>query len=132
MITYPDQPDTDPIKDDTSLNDTLYVLRSAYTYVTLSNQTIIIPEGFRTDEVSIPPAAWTILSMSPDGYYRAAGVVHDYLYATSGESGKYKRKDCDKILREIMKREDVSWFQRNACYLAVRVFGGKHWVSATK
>lgn len=132
MITFPEQPDTEPFKDDDAENDTLYTLRQPYTYVTLAKEPIIIPAGFKTDEVSIPSFMWTILRMAPDGYYRAAGVVHDYLYSTGGENDVWTRKECDKILLEILLLQDVAWFRRRALYLAVRLFGHTHWKTSTK
>lgn len=129
-ILFPDAPDTDPYKDDDQLNDTEYRLRSAYQYTTLANVVILIPEGFKTDEVSAPQASWSFVGMPPDGYYRAAGVVHDYLYGLNGKLPNmitYTRKECDDILIEILTRLNVPWLKRKAVYLAVRLFGSTHW-----
>ena len=131
VILFPDQPDTDPYKDDDALNDTEYYLRSAYQYTTLAKVIITVPAGYRTDEVSAPQASWSFIGMPPDGYYRAAGVVHDYLYGLNGALPglipAYTRKDCDNILIEILSRLSVPWLKRKAVYLAVRLFGGSHW-----
>ena len=132
MITYPDQPDTDPFKDDLDINNTLYVLRQPYTYVTQAKYTITIPEGFKTDETSVPRGMWTIVGVLPDGYYRCAAVIHDYLYSTGGLNGVFVRKDCDKILLELLTLQDVPYIQRKALYLAVRLFGGPHWKEKTE
>lgn len=132
MIIFPDAPDTDPFKDDNADNDTEYRLRSAYEYTTLAGIVIIIPEGFKTDGVSAPQGTWSFIGMPPDGYYRAAGVVHDYLYDLLGKlpnSGGLilSRKECDDILLEILTRCKVPWLKRKAAYLAVRLFGQQHW-----
>ncbi len=136
LIRFPDAPDTDPYKDDDALNDTEYRLRSAYQYITLLNQTILVPEGFRTDEVSAPQATWSFIGLPPDGYYRAAGVVHDYLYSLNGKIPKrtipYSRSECDGILLEILKRLKTPWLKRQAAYYAVRMFGGSHWAPQQK
>lgn len=131
IISFDDQPDTDPYKDDDALNDTEYYLRSAYQYKTLAGQIITVPAGFRTDEVSAPQASWSFVGMPPDGYYRAAGVVHDYLYGLNGKIPNrtiaYTRQECDEILVEILSRLNVPWLKRKAVYCAVRLFGGSHW-----
>lgn len=126
-ILFPDAPDTDPYLDTDALNDTEYRLRSNYQYTTLANVVILVPNGFRTDEVSAPQATWSFIGMPPDGYYRAAGVVHDYIYSTNGLNGMFTRKACDDILVEILGRLGCPWIKQKAVYLAVRLFGGSHW-----
>ena len=128
-ILFPDAPDTDPYKDDDQLNDTEYRLRSNYQYTTLANVVILVPVGFRTDEVSAPQATWSFIGIPPDGYYRAAGVVHDYLYSLNGKLPNitFTRQQCDDILVEILSRLDVPWWKQKAVYLAVRLFGNSHW-----
>jgi uncharacterized protein DUF1353 len=128
-ILFPDAPDTDPYKDDDQLNDTEYRLRSSYQYTTLANVVILVPEGFRTDEVSAPQATWSFVGMPPDGYYRAAGVVHDYIYSLNGKlpTITYTRQQCDQILVEILSRLGMSWLKKKLVYLAVRIGGASHW-----
>lgn len=130
-IIFPDAPDTDPFKDDNADNDTEYKLRSPFYYKTLAGWPIIVPQGFETDGVSAPQVTWSFVGMPPDGYYRAAGVVHDYLYSVNGAvpglKTPFTRQQCDDILLEIMTRLDVPWIKRKAAYLAVRLFGGSHW-----
>lgn len=124
MIFFPDEPDADPI------DQVLYKLRRAYSYTTLAGVRIDIPENFKTDLLSAPRSTWTILGLPPDGLYRCAAVVHDWLYENQGDLGKgveFTRKQCDDILLEIMTRVKISWFQRQATYAAVRLFGGTHW-----
>lgn len=132
-IIFPDAPDTDPYKDDDALNDTEYYLRSNYQYTTLAGIIITVPAGFRTDEVSAPQSTWSVVGIPPDGYYRAAGVVHDYIYslcgAVPGLVPLLTRKACDGILLEILTRLDMPWLKRRLAYLAVRAFGGQHWSS---
>ena len=131
-ILFRDAPDTDPYRDTDALNDTEYRLRSNYQYTTLANVVILVPEGFKTDEVSAPQATWSFIGMPPDGYYRAAGVVHDYLYGTNGLNGMFTRCGCDDILIEILGRLGCPWIKRKSVYLAVRLFGGSHFIEGTK
>lgn len=128
VIVFPEPPDTAPFKDEQQENDTLYYLRSAYQYTTLAGKLITIPADFHTDELSAPQIAWTIIGMPPDGYYRAAAVVHDYLYGTNGLSNTFTRKQCDDILVEILGRLTCPKIKQTAVYLAVRLFGGSHWI----
>ncbi len=127
MITFPDQPDVEPFRDDSQVDDTIYVQRDNYCYMTLDGMAIIIPKGEKTDGGSVPRIAWSIIGLTPDGYERAAYDVHDHLYTTNGENGRFTRLDTDKILLEILVRLGVPWYQRWPVYHAVRLFGGSHW-----
>lgn len=129
IIKFPDQPDTDPYKDDDALDDTEYYLRSAYQYTTLAGLIITVPAGFRTDGVSAPQATWSFIGVLPDGYDRAAGIVHDNIYSLQGKlpTVTLMRKQCDDILLEILTRLNMPWMKRKAVYLAVRLFGATHW-----
>lgn len=126
-IYFPDEPDADPI------TDTLYKLRRAYVYTTLAGVRIFVPLGFQTDLLSAPRFMWTITGLSPDGLYRVAAVIHDYLYSLQGAlpglPAAYTREQCDDILLEIMTRINIPWAQRKAAFYAVRLFGGTHWNS---
>lgn len=129
MIKFPDEPDVEPI------TVSKYKLRAAYEYVTLDNVRILVPENFETDLLSAPRFVWTLLALPPDGLYRNAAVVHDWLYTNQGyvDSIRFTRAECDGILLEVMRRmygvdgKRISWIQRNLAYLAVRLFGGTHW-----
>lgn len=126
-IFFEDAPDADPI------DDIRYRLRRAYVYNTLSGVRVFIPVDFKTDLLSAPRVMWTLTGLSPDGLYRSAAVVHDYLYSLQGAlpdlPAPYSRKDCDDILLEIMTRVKIPWLQRKAAYAAVRLFGSTHWKS---
>ena len=95
---------------------------------------IIVPEGFVTDFASVPRLFWSIFP--PLGPWALAAILHDWLYQTCGEFGKYTRKQADEIFREAMEeiakhREDgepKAW-KRALLYRAVRLGGGKGWGS---
>lgn len=130
VIVFPDAADTAPFKDDNADNDTEYRLRSPFHYSTLNGIGITVPQGYETDGMSAPQISWSLIGLPPDGYYRDAGIVHDYLYSLNGKllNGiTYDRKGCDDILLEILTRLDVPWLKRKAAYLAVRLFGATHW-----
>lgn len=134
VIKFPEPPDTAPFKDDQQLNDTMYYLRSAYQYTTVAGFQINVPADFHTDELSAPAATWSFIGMPPDGYYRAAAVVHDYLYGTQGlfkikSKTVFTRQQCDAILVDILRQLGCPWLKQKAVYLAVRIGGGSHWTS---
>ncbi len=126
MITFPDSPEVEPFKDDSQVDDTIYVQLDDYSYMTFAGQTITIPKGEKTDGGSIPYLGRVLTGLTPDGYERAAWDIHDHLYLTNGENGRFTRIDADKILLEIMTRLGVPWYQRLPVYHAVRIFGGSH------
>lgn len=131
-IYFPDAPDADPI------DDVLYRLRRPFCYTTLdkvmNGVVIFVPADFRTDLLSAPRLMWTLTGMSPDGLYRSAAVIHDFLYSSTGQYGgnTYTRKECDQLLLEIMERLKINAVQRRLAYIAVRIFGGAHWNAKAK
>ena len=79
---------------------------------------ITIPEGFESDGGTIPRVFGYFSDLAFRGYF-----VHDYIYTTN----LYPRKEADKILKSCLEYEGVSFMDRNLIYLAVRLFGAKHY-----
>jgi hypothetical protein len=127
VICFPDEPDFDPI------SETMYEVRSDYVYKALDGVEITVPRGFQSDGLSAPRATWTLIGMPPDGYYRAAACIHDFLYSNGGvtKNKTYTREEADKLLLEIMTRLGIEKLKCAEAYDAVRLFGEKHWVPAT-
>jgi hypothetical protein len=87
---------------------------------------ITIPAGFKTDFASVPRAFWSIIP--PWGKYSEAALVHDYLYSAASKAIKsMSRKEADDIFLELMKEAGVPWWQRQAIYWAVRMWGKSYW-----
>ena len=109
-----------------------------------SSNRIIAPKGFVTDGASTPQILWWLFP--PVASYLPAAVIHDLLYRTGGDIGKYKeavyaykeagvkipdkftRKECDLIFKEAMyalKGSDyeVPGWKIKMMYRAVRTFG---------
>jgi hypothetical protein len=93
---------------------------------------VIVPEGFVSDFASMP---WAVRQLLPSfGPWARAAVLHDYLYATQGQNGRFTRRQADAMLREAMAataqdredREPAAW-KRAAIYRAVRAFGAGGW-----
>lgn len=98
---------------------------------------ITVPAGFVTDLASIPRWCWMLLP--PDGPWVKAAIVHDFLYATSGE-GRWKRRvdgrtrdlaysraEADQVFREALENRGVDRVRRTILWLAVRIGGAGGW-----
>lgn len=88
-----------------------------------THREITIPAGFRFDLASVPRPLWSIVA--PFELSIAAPLIHDWLY--QGGDRRYSRLQADRIFREIMEREGIVWWRREAAYLAVRRYGAEHW-----
>ena len=82
--------------------------------------TAITKPVWTTDYGSIPKAFQNIFSPMK---YGAAYLLHDWLYASEGES----RSECDWILLEALQAQGANWFTRNTIYSAVRAGGWAVW-----
>ena len=108
----------------------------------LADAVITVPEGFVYDGASVPRAAWNIVR--PFGRTLRASVIHDWLYDQRGrwdpamfavlgdDTGEGAREIADAIFREAMRVDrvppwNVTWFQREGSYRAVRTFGREAW-----
>jgi hypothetical protein len=85
-----------------------------------------VPKDFVTDFASVPRLPLVYLLTGNTAH--APAVVHDYLYRFSAEP----RSVADKIFLEAMRVSGVPLWRRNAMYLAVRAFGGKHYKTPPK
>ena len=108
----------------------------------IADAVITAPEGFVIDGASVPRAAWSIVR--PFGRTLRASVIHDRLYDTRGrwdpamfavlgtDTGEEARELADDIFREAMRVDrgppwNITWFQREGSYRAVRTFGREAW-----
>lgn len=82
---------------------------------------ITVPQGFETDFASVPRLPLAFALLGDIGH--PAGVVHDWLYT----SCELTRADADECLREAMVECGVPRWKARAMWLAVRLFGGKHY-----
>lgn len=113
---------------------------------------IVVPPYMNTDFATTPK--WgKLLGFGHDGPWRAAAVVHDFMYMVQGfkrfrdiSDGAYQvktddtigyqngvshwdRKECDDLFLQLMKEGGTSWWRRSVMYRAVRMFGKKYWDS---
>ncbi|MGL5715709.1 MAG: DUF1353 domain-containing protein [Paraclostridium sp.] len=92
-----------------------------------------VPVGFLTDLASVPKAFWSIVP--PDGPYREAAVIHDFLYSglkVPYPFDKLDRVGADKLFLYCMKKLDVPVHLRTTMYTMVRLFGAKYYRNKNK
>ena len=91
--------------------------------VVVNKSRITVYEGFIFDGASVPRVLWNIIGSPFTGKYTLASLIHDALY----RSESLKRKECDEIFLEIMKKSNVNYIKRYAMYYGVRASGGLIW-----
>ena len=89
-------------------------------YIAYRGHTYIVPKDFLYNGANIPRLFWTILGLHPwhPKVIRAA-LLHDYLYS------KGLKMIADKAFKSLLKLDGCNQIQYMACYLAVRLFGGR-------
>lgn len=137
------EPDVLPI------SDKLYQVQSDYTVRVILRQRMVeitSPKGQITDLASIPRWTWTLCGLTPDGLYRGAAVIHDYLYSLHVKGTNHSlvkvsvfningvfvesldwdltRAECDSVLNQLIQQSGETGWKRWAIYHAVRTFGG--------
>ena len=118
------QPDIRAIKE----RGDIYVLQSDYECLGFT-----VPAGFEYDGASVPRAVWTTSGMTPDGYYRPAALVHDWLYSQGGHAVRYgqpfnyTRKIADGIFRDILRELRLIRWHTFVLFIGVRMFGWLSW-----
>lgn len=80
-----------------------------------------VPKGFMYNGANIPRLVWTLLGLHPwhPKVIRAA-LFHDFMY------DKGFKDIADKGFKSLLKLDGCNCFQYMACYLAVRLFGGRY------
>jgi len=88
---------------------------------------ITIKKGFITDGASIPKTFWSVLSSPFYGPIVFGAMIHDGLYTKMA----IPRKECDKLLKEMILEKGYNRVKANLVYGAVRLFGYNHWKENT-
>ncbi len=84
-----------------------------------------VPAGYISDGSSIPRIFWVSIGSPFLPEFRAASIIHDFLYS----EGTGDRKEADKMYRDILKDNGVVWWRRNIQYIILRMFG---WITFNK
>lgn len=92
-------------------------------YSAILRQQIIAKAGMESDYASVPRLPFAYLLFG--GIAEEAAVIHDHLY-TNNVSG-ITRKVADSIFEEAAASLKVAAWRRKPMWLAVRLFGGRHW-----
>lgn len=136
------EPDVLPI------SDKVYQLQSDYTVRVVLRQRMVeitSPKGQLTDLASIPRWIWTLTGMTPDGLYRGAAVIHDYLYSLHVKKTSWSlvkvsifnvngvfvetlpwalsRAECDSVFNQLIQQSGETGWKQWEMYHAVRTFG---------
>lgn len=92
----------------------------------IGNKVLTVPKGFLCDGMSVPRAFWSLVSpiIHPDTI--AASIAHDYLYRF-GEQDGWSRWQADLFFYCVLRSDGVSVYRAIAAFLAVRLFGKKHY-----
>lgn len=91
---------------------------------------IVAPIGFKTDFASVPRIISNIVPRV--GILRDAAIIHDYLYRTEGDKGRFTRAQSDKVFCQAMKELGVPWWRRKLAWAGVRIGGWASWIKYTK
>ena len=83
-----------------------------------------VPADFICDGASIPRFFWRLSGHPFDKHHVRAGIWHDWRYTIGGT--KDDRKAADKAYRELLKESGMCAVGAALEYLAVRLFGRKH------
>lgn len=92
--------------------------------IKINGQKLIIPKNFETDLASIPRLLWPIFAPQYAGFV-APAILHDYLYRCDDV---INRQFADEVLYSALITEDVTAFTASKFFLAVRLFGGAHYI----
>jgi hypothetical protein len=92
--------------------------------VTIDGKKFTIPKNFETNLASIPRILWPILAPQYSGFVSPA-ILHDYLYSCNRN---VTRQFADEVLYSALISEDVTSFTATKFFIAVRLFGGSHFV----
>ena len=92
-----------------------------------SDVVICVPPRFETDFASVP---WFAQGLFPAlGRWGRPAIIHDFLYQTKGDGGRFTRAEADHIFREAMEVVSVPSWHRAIMYRAVRIGGAGGWGS---
>jgi hypothetical protein len=97
----------------------------------LEGKEYVIPKGFIFDGASVPKflASW----LSPIGILLLGGLVHDFIYKyeflllKNNDKNKIKRKEADKLFRDINIEQNGIHVLNYTAYFALRLFGFSAW-----
>ncbi len=88
-------------------------------------KSFVVPAGFQSDGVSVPPFAWALITSQIDPESLRAGVAHDWIYRMQPED--WTRSEADLMFLCFLIEDGLSVPRALTAYTFVRAFGGKAW-----
>jgi hypothetical protein len=88
--------------------------------------TITVPQGFISDDASVPKVLDWIPFLDRQGLSRRPGLAHDALYSLGRTRGKAY---ADSMLRAFCLAEGMNAFQAGVYYQGVHLFGASSWAA---
>lgn len=83
----------------------------------------VVPAGFSSDGASVPRALWWLCGDPMERPRLYAALLHDWLYTT----GVVSRAEADAIYYAMLRHFGYSPMDASVNYLAVRLFGSRHY-----
>lgn len=99
-------------------------------HITFRGESYCVKAGFVTDGASIPRWLWPVCGHPMKLPRLYAALVHDYLY--DGNDPEATRKDADDIFRELQVALGILWVRAWIEWVALRLFGRRHWNGEAK
>lgn len=90
----------------------------------------VVPAGFQSDGVSVPPFAWPLITSQIDPESLRAGVAHDWIYRM--QPAGWTRAEVDLLFLCFLIEDGLSVPRALTAYVFVRGFGGKAWKDNAK
>ena len=108
------------------LNDTLL---EPLVFIRENGDLIQAPIGGTTDGLSVPRCVQNIIPATGGDWF--SGVIHDSAYRNELQilkngvwvTANYNQQECDDLILEAMKSQEVNIVMRHTIYRALRMFG---------
>lgn len=91
--------------------------------ISVKGREYVVPEGYCSNGFSCPRFLWSLISPAIDNRTLKSACGHDWLY----EYHVVSREEADQWFRDSLIGAGVPRIKAYAIYLAVRVFGGRHY-----
>lgn len=113
LVPFPNRPD-------------LWWLDNSVSYRRLDGIVVTAPQGFITDDASIPKFLDWIPALDRQGRSRLPGIIHDSLYSLGRSRGK---AFADDTLREMCIQSGINRFWSGVIYQGVNLAGASAWLA---
>lgn len=91
--------------------------------VSVRSSVFVVPADFSSDGASVPRALWWLCGDPMERPRLYAALLHDWLYTT----GVVSRAEADTVYYAMLRHFGYSPVNASVNYLAVRLFGSRHY-----